>query len=247
MVLDPPAEWEQIFSEVWRTYRDYFYDDELHGVGWEALRSQYGALLKDAVTRSDVNWVIGQLIAEVNASHTYVRGGDVERVVQRPVGLLGVDWALENGAYRISRIVRGAPWDAETRSPLSEPGVEVAEGDYLLAVNGRPLDTSMDPYAGFAGLAEETVTLTVSDSPSAEGAREVLVQTLSSESRLRNLGLDRRESEASTGGLGRPHRLHLCSGYVPSWPERAGTLVQQPASAGGTRYRRALQWWRTAS
>ncbi len=206
MVLDPPAEWEQIFSEVWRTYRDYFYDDELHGVGWEALRSQYGALLKDAVTRSDVNWVIGQLIAELNASHTYVRGGDVERVVQRPVGLLGVDWSLENGAYRISRIVRGAPWDAETRSPLSEPGVEVAEGDYLLAVNGRPLDTSMDPYAGFAGLAEKTVTLTVNDSPSAEGARQVLVQTLSSESRLRNLawieGNRKRVLEASGGRIG---------------------------------------------
>ena len=145
MVLDPRAEWGQIFTEVWRTYRDYFYDDELQGLGWEALRSQYATLLKDAVTRSDVNWVIGQLIGEVNASHTYVRGGDVERVSQRPVGLLGIDWALENGAYRISRIVRGAPWDAETRSPLAEPGVEVDEGDYLLAVNGRPLDTSWIP------------------------------------------------------------------------------------------------------
>ena len=206
MVLDPRAEWGQIFTEVWRTYRDYFYDDELHGLDWEALRSQYGALLKDVVTRSDVNWVIGQLIAEVNASHTYVRGGDVERAAERPVGLLGVDWALENGAYRISRIIRGAPWDAETRSPLAEPGVEVNEGDYLLAVNGRPLDTSMDPYAAFAGLAEKTVTLTLNDNPSAEGAHEVLVKTLNSESRLRNLawieGNRKRVLKASGGRIG---------------------------------------------
>ena len=187
MILDPRAEWEQIFTEVWRTYRDYFYDDELHGLDWPALRDHYRELLKDAVTRSDVNWVIGQLIAELNASHTYVRGGDVERAPERPVGLLGVDWALENGAYRISLIIRGAPWDAESRSPLAEPGVAVDEGDYVLAVNGTPLDTSMDPYASFAGLAAKVVTLTVNDNPSMEGARQVLVKTLGSESRLRNL------------------------------------------------------------
>ncbi len=206
MVLDPRAEWEQIFTEVWRTYRDYFYDDELHGLDWQALRDHYGGLLKDAVTRSDVNWVIGQLIAEINASHTYVRGGDVERAPQRPVGLLGVDWALENGAYRISRIIRGAPWDAESRSPLAEPGVEVGEGDYVLAVNGTPMDTSMDPYAPFAGLAEKVVTLTVSDDPSIEGARQVLVKTLGSESRLRNLAWieanRKRVLEASGGRIG---------------------------------------------
>ncbi len=218
MVLDPRAEWEQIFTEVWRTYRDYFYDDQLHGLDWQALRDHYGGLLKDAVTRSDVNWVIGQLIAEVNASHTYVRGGDVERVPQRPVGLLGVDWALENGAYRIIRIIRGAPWDAESRSPLAEPGVEVDEGDYVLAVNGTPLDTSMDPYASFAGLAGKAVTLTVSDNPSIEGARQVLVKTLGSESRLRNLAwieANRKRVLEASGGR---------SGYI--YVPDTGTLGQ---------------------
>ncbi len=206
MVLDPRAEWEQIFTEVWRTYRDYFYDDQLHGLDWHALRDQYGGLLKDAVTRSDVNWVIGQLIGEVNASHTYVGGGDVERAPQRPVGLLGVDWALERGAYRIRRIIRGAPWDAESRSPLAEPGVEVDEGDYVLAVNGTPLNASRDPYAPFSGLAGKTVTLTVSDNPSSEGARQVLVKTLGSESRLRHLAWieanRKRVLEASGGRIG---------------------------------------------
>ncbi len=244
MVLDPKAEWGQIFTEVWRTYRDYFYDEQLHGVDWKALRSQYRKLLDDAVTRSDVNWVIGQLIGEVNASHTYVRGGDLERVAPRPVGLLGVDWALENGAYRISRIVRGAPWDAEARSPLAEPGVGVSEGDYLLAVNGRALDPWMAPYAGFAGLAEKTVTLTVNDSPSLEGSREVLVKTLSSESRLRSLAWIERNRErvleASAGRVGYIYvpdtSLHGQSELVRQFDSQhrlAGLVIDERFNGGG--------------
>ena len=206
MMLDPPAEWNQLFTDVWRTYRDYFYDANLHGLDWDALREHYGALLDDAMTRWDVNFVIGELIGEVNASHTYVRGGDTETARRRRVGLLGVDWALENGTYRIARIVRGAPWDAEIRSPLDEPGIDVSEGDYILAVNGVPIDTTRDPFAAFAGLAEQTVALTVNASPSMEGAREVLVETLSSEFRLRNRSWiehnRQRVLEASDGKIG---------------------------------------------
>lgn len=206
MTLDPPAEWRQIFTEVWRTYRDYFYDAELHGLDWQAMRAHYGSLLDDAVTRWDVNDIIGDLIAEVNSSHTYAGGGDVERERREGVGLLGVDWSLENGAYRIAHIVRGAPWDVEDRSPLDRPGVDVSEGDYVLAVNGRPLDSGQDPYAAFEGLARETVALTVNDEPTAEGAHEVLVETLSDESRLRSLEwieANRQTTmEASNGRIG---------------------------------------------
>ena len=185
MTLDPSAEWRQMFDEVWRTYRDYFYDDDLHGLDWHGLRAQYGGLVDQAVTRWDVNFLIGELIGEVNASHTYVGGGDTEAPRRRGVGLLGVDWSLENGAYRIARIVRGAPWDIADRSPLDEPGVDVNEGDYLLAVNGNPLDPGRDPYSAFEGLAGETVLLTVNDRPTTEGAREVVVTTLGSEATLR--------------------------------------------------------------
>ena len=101
---------------------------------WSGLRAQYGGLLDQAVTRWDVNFLIG----EVNASHTYLGGGDTGAPPRRGVGLLGADWSLENGAYRIARIVRGAPWDIEDRSPLDEPGVDVDEGDYCSPSTGTP-------------------------------------------------------------------------------------------------------------
>ena len=203
MTVDPRAEWRQIFREVWRTYRDYFYDPGMHGLDWDEMGLVYGSLIGDAVTRWDVNFVIGELIGEIDASHTYVSGGDTETPLRRQVGLLGIDWALENGAYRVARIVRGAPWDAQVRSPLAEPGIDVSEGDYILAVNGVSIDTSKDPYAAFEGHAEEAVLLTVNGEPTVEGSREVLVETLASESRLRNLEWvekNRQYVEEASGG-----------------------------------------------
>lgn len=204
--VDPRAEWRQLFADAWRFQRDYFYDPGMHGVDWEAMRRHYAPLIEDAVSREDVNFVIGELIAELNASHAYRSGGDLEQPARRGVGMLGVDFALENGAYRIARIIDGAPWDSEVRSPLARPGVDVREGDYLLAVNGTPLDVSKDPWAAFQGLAGETVALTVNSRPTLDGARTVLVETLSSEYRLRNLAwIDanrRRVLEATNGRVG---------------------------------------------
>ncbi|MFW6198434.1 MAG: S41 family peptidase, partial [Acidobacteriota bacterium] len=207
MTVEPMAEWRQIFNDVWRLFRDYFYVPNMHGVDWDAMGERYSALLDDVVTRWDLDFLIGELIGELNAGHTYNGGGgDVEEPEQRDVGLLGVDFAVEDGAYRIARIIDGAPWDSEVRSPLAMPGVDVDEGDWLLAVNGMPLDTSVDPWAPFEGLAGETVELTVNDTPSMEGARTVLVETLSSEARLRNLAwIDanrRRVEEATDGRVG---------------------------------------------
>jgi tricorn protease len=205
-IIDPAAEWKQLFTDAWRIQRDYFYDPGMHGVDWKAMRSRYGAMLEDAVTRWDVNYLLGELIGELNSSHTYRSGGDTETPEQKGVGYLGVDFALENGAYRIKRILEAAQWDNETRSPLKEPGVDVKEGDYLLAVNGLPLDASQEPYAAFQGLADKPVFIAVSDKPNMEGSREVLVQTLSSESRLRNLAWinanRRRVAEMSEGKIG---------------------------------------------
>jgi tricorn protease len=205
-VVDPRAEWRQIFTDAWRLERDFFYDPNMHGVDWTAMREHYGRLLKDAVTRWDVNFVIGELIAELNASHTYRGGGDTESASQRRVGMLGVDWALEDGAYRIARILDGAPWDTEVRSPLNRPGIGVEEGDYVLAVNGVPLDPAKDPWAAFQGLAEQTVELTVNDEPRLDGAHRVLVETLGSETRLRHLAWIEanrgRVDEASDGRVG---------------------------------------------
>ncbi|MCS7090419.1 MAG: PDZ domain-containing protein [Verrucomicrobiota bacterium] len=207
--IDPPAEWKQIFTDAWRFQRDYFYDPGLHGVNWHELRDRYERLLQEAVTRWDVNYIIGELIAELNASHTYRSGGDVEQSPERGVGYLGCDFALTNGAYQIIRILESAPWEAEVRSPLREPGItNVQEGHYLLAVNGEPIDTSKDPWAAFQGLAQQPVLLTINDKPNFDGAWQVLVQTLdlAAESRLRNLAWiehnRRRVEELSQGRIG---------------------------------------------
>ncbi|MGH7583750.1 MAG: S41 family peptidase, partial [Gemmatimonadales bacterium] len=187
MTVDPRAEWQQIFNDVWRMERDFFYDPHLHGVNWTADRADYQKLIDASVTREDVDWVIGELIGELSSSHTYHGGGDIPASRRVGVGLLGVDWSLENGAYRIRHIVDGAAWDNEVRSPLREPGVNVHEGDYLLAVNGSPIDAAQDPAAAFQGMANQTVQLTVNSVPSMTGARIVVVHTLASEGRLRNL------------------------------------------------------------
>ncbi len=201
--INPAAEWQQIFADAWRIERDFFYDPNMHGVDWKAMRARYEPLLKDAVTRWDINYVIGELIAELNASHTYRGGGDTESGESRGVGYLGCDYALENGAYRITKIIDGAEWDVEVRSPLRRPGIEVKEGDYLLAVNGLDIDIEQEPHAAFQGLADKPALLTLNDKPTKEGAREVLVQTLSSEYRLRHLAWiesNRKKVEEATGG-----------------------------------------------
>ncbi|MDT8341169.1 MAG: PDZ domain-containing protein [Longimicrobiales bacterium] len=201
--VDPRAEWRQMYADAWRMMRDYFYDGAMHGVDWPAIREAYAPLIEDAVTRWDVNFVIGEMIAEVNSSHTYRGGGDTEAGPSRRVGLLGVDWELRDGAWRIRRIVRGAPWDNEVRSPLDRPGVDVAEGDFVLAVNGRPVTGDRDPWAAFDGLAGETVTLTVASDARGSDPREVLVETLADETRLRNLEWierNRQRVDALSGG-----------------------------------------------
>jgi len=202
-VVDPRVEWRQIFADAWRFQRDYFYDPNMHGVDWAGMREHYGRLLEDAVTREDVNFVIGELIGELNASHTYRIGGDLEQPERRGVGMLGVDFEVADGAYRIRRIIRPAAWESEARSPLDLPGVNVKEGDYILAVNGRPLDVAKDPWAAFQGLAGMKVELLVNERPTPEGARTIVVETLRDERRLRNLAwieANRRRVDEATGG-----------------------------------------------
>ena len=201
--VDPRAEWKQMFADAYRFERDYFYDPGMHGVDWAATRDRYARLLEDAVTRWDVDFVLGEFIAELNASHTYRGGGDQERAPSRGVGMLGADWELAGGAYRIRRIVRGGPWDADARAPLAEPGAGVREGDYVLAVNGVPLDTSKDPWAAFQGMADQTVALTVNDRPALEGARQVVVRCIDDETELRFrawIEERRRRVDEATGG-----------------------------------------------
>jgi tricorn protease len=202
-VVDPQAEWKQLFNDAWRIERDFFYDPHLHGVNWVGMRERYSHLLTDCATRWDVNYVLGEMLGELNASHVYRGGGDFEEAIGRSVGYLGCDFSLEQGAYRIKRILETAPWDASNRAPLRQPGLKVKEGDWLLAVNGRKLDTNEDPWAAFQGLADRTIQLTVNDKPVLEGSRDILVQTIGDESRLRQIAwieANRRKVEKESGG-----------------------------------------------
>ena len=189
--LDPREEWEQVFTEAWRLQRDYFYDPGLHGVDWDAMYEHYLPMLDDCATRDDVGFVIRELISELNVGHAYYRaGGTVESGPSVNVGLLGCDFELaateEGEAYRIAKIYEGGPWDADARGPLSQPGVDVHEGDFLLAVNGVPVDTTRDPWAAFLGLANRAVTITVSEKPVMdEDARDIVVEPMTSDSNLR--------------------------------------------------------------
>ena len=208
MVMDlvPMEEWQQIFNDAWRLSRDYFYDPGMHGVDWNLMKERYGSLISQASSRETVNLIVGDLIAELNASHTYTGGGDGDSPARVNVGYLGADFKLENGQYRIAKIITGATWDAEVRSPLHKPGVEVNEGDYLLAVNGTAIDTSKPIYAAFQGMAGKVVELTVNSSPSMTGAKQVIVKPMRSETRLRHLawieGNRKRVDEATGGKVG---------------------------------------------
>ncbi len=244
MTVDPRAEWHQMFNDAWRFQRDYFYDKGMHGVDWNAMRARYGKLVDQAVTRWDMNFVIGELIAELSSSHTYRGGGDTDEAADISVGYLGVDWELAGGAYRIQRIVRGAPWDAEVRSPLDMPGVNVKAGDYVLAVNGRPIDTSKAPWGAFAGLAGKSVDLTVNDKPSMDGARHELVELLDDETRLRHLEWiegNRKRVEEATGGkigyiyvesTGRSAQSMLVRQFMAQFTKE-GLIVDERFNSGG--------------
>ena len=241
--VDPRAEWRQMFADAYRFERDYFYDPNMHGVDWAGLRQHYGRMLDDAVTRWDVNFVLGEFIAELNASHTYRGGGDTERGPERSVGMLGVDWALADGAYRIKRIVRGGVWDTP-RSPLEEPGVNVKAGEYVLAVNGVPIDPKKDPWASFQGLGDKTVVLTVNGKATADGARQVVVKCLSDETELRFAAWieERRQRvEKATGGrvgyiyvqsTGVNAQNELVRQFMAQW-KKDGLIIDERFNAGG--------------
>ncbi|MBC7902606.1 MAG: PD40 domain-containing protein [Gemmatimonadaceae bacterium] len=205
-MVDPAAEWKQIFMDAWRIERDYFYDENMHGVNWAAQKTRYGKMLEGATTREEANFVIAEMIGELNASHTYLSGGDVELSKTQNTGYLGLDYEADGEYYKIKKIIRGASYDAEARSPLDISGIDAKEGMYILAVNGIPLTTSQDPYAPFEGLANKAVEITYNNRASFIGAKTVIVQTMGDEYRLRHLAwindMATKVSEASNGEVG---------------------------------------------
>ena len=193
--INPPTEWRQILTETWRLHRDFFYEPTMHGVEWTKVRDHYLKMIDDCVSREDVAFVQAEMVSELNIGHAYISApGDVEAPVAAVnVGLLGCDFELVKSdagtAYRIAKIYSGADWDADARGPLTQLGLNVKEGEYLLAVNGVPLDTAKDPYAAFLGTADKVTSITVGPVPVLdymnEKVRDVLVTPINSEGNVR--------------------------------------------------------------
>jgi tricorn protease len=206
VAVNPKEEWKQVFTDAWRMQRDFFYDSKLHGVNWDHVRDRYMKMVEGAQTREDLSFILGEMMGELNSSHTYFGGGDNEREKTQATGYLGIDWKADGKYYRVDKIIRGATWDAEVRSPLDEPGIKIKEGDFILAANGIPITTEQEPYAAFSDLAGKPVELTYNNKPSVEGAKTAIVQTLSDEYRLRHLawieGMRKRVDEATNGEAG---------------------------------------------
>ena len=186
-LIDPAAEWKEMFGEAWRLERDFFFSPETNGVNWDRVRVQYEPFLPLLACREDLNYVIGEMIGELHNSHTYVGGGDDFKNPYVPTGLPGADLALDraSGLYTFAKVYAGDNSKPSLRSPLSEPGVNVKAGDYLLAVNGHALKAPANPYSFFVGTLGQTVTLAVADGAAGKGRREVTVKPIPEELELR--------------------------------------------------------------
>lgn len=184
-LVDPRAEFRQIFEEGWRNQRNNLYVRNLHGSDWAAVKKMYEPLLAHVNHRADLNYLLDNMGAELAIGHSYVRGGDLPDVPDVDVGLLGADFTVENGRYRLARIYDGESWNPELRAPLATPGVTVSAGDYLLAVNGTDVRATDDLHRLLEGTANRQVVLTVGARPDGQGARQVTVVPVASEQGLR--------------------------------------------------------------
>ncbi len=187
MSLDRRAEWNQIYHEAWRQMRDFFYAPNMHGVDWAVQGSKYAALVPHVRHRNDLSYLIGELIGELNVGHAYVGGGERANEATRvPVGLLGAEFSRDpqSRAYRIDKILRGQNWLKEVRSPLTEIGVNVKEGDYILAIDGKPVRDLPVLHAALVGKVGQQVTLRVNGTPTDEGARDIVVTPIADEQPL---------------------------------------------------------------
>ena len=188
LTVDPAAEWTQILHETWRLARDFFYDPNMHGMDWDAVKRRFDALLPAVADRSDLNFLQGEIIAELNCGHAYVRGGDNPDVKTVPMGYLGLDATFVRGpvpAWRITKLYGSDGFDLNLASPLLAPGVGVKVGDCILAIAGQPARADAELGALLAGHAGAVIQVTVNSKPEQAGARDVRVKSLTTEAQLR--------------------------------------------------------------
>jgi tricorn protease len=201
--VDPRAEWQQEYREVWRIERDFFYDPNLHGVNLTAAEKHYAPYVEAAASRADLDYVFTDMLGEMSVGHMNVRPPQAPRSTQPKTGLLGADYKIENGRYRFAKIYQGENWNPELRAPLTEPGVNVKQGDYLLEVAGRELKGSDNLFSFFQATAGKSVVIKVGSDPGGKGARTATVVPIDNETNLRNrawIDANRRKVEELGGG-----------------------------------------------
>ena len=186
MKIDPKKEWAQIYTDGWRIFRDYFYESNLHGVDWKGIKERYSPLVQYVSHRADLDYILGEIISETNTGHCYDDWGDFERVKRVDTGLLGAELQADqaSGKYKITKIFAGENWNETRRSPLTEQGVNVKEGDFLLAINGTDLNLEMNPYELLENTVGKMVEITVNSKPEATGAKTYTIRPIASELEL---------------------------------------------------------------
>ena len=201
--VDPKPMWRQIYDEAWRIERDFFYDPNYHGLDLAKAKKKYAIYLPGIASRDELTYLFNETMGELTVGHLFVRGGDRPEVKHEKGGLLGADYAIENGRYRFARVYDGENWNPGLQAPLTQPGVNVKAGEYLLAVDSRELRAADDVYAPFEGTAGKQVVIKVGPKPDGAGAREVTVVPVASEAGLRHLAWvegNRRKVDQATHG-----------------------------------------------
>ena len=260
MQLDRHAEWNQIYFESWRHMRDFFYAPNMNGVDWNAMRDKYAALLPFVNHRNDLTYLVGELIGELNNGHAYTGGGERPETPRIKLGLLGAQFSRDPAtrAYRIDHILPGENWNKHTRSPLTEIGANVKQGDYILAINSTPVSALPNMYDALIGTADKQVILRVNSKPSDDGARDITVVPTSDEAPLyyhewvqKNVDYVSKKTNGSVGYLhipdmGQPGLNEFTKLYFPQIHKKA-LIVDVRGNGGGfvsplviERLRRAL-------
>lgn len=243
--VDPREEWRQIYREGWRFQRDFLYVDNVHGAPWDEIHDWYRPWVEHVRHRTDMNYVIDILGGEVAVGHSYTSGGDFPSVPSISIGLLGADYTVEEGRYRIARIYDGENWNPDLRSPLSAPGVDVRQGDFLLEVNGVELSAPTNLYSLFEGTVDRQIVIRVNDRPTLAGARTVTVVPLGNEGALRQRAWAednrRRVDELSGGRLAYVYVPNTGQGgytwfnrYYFAQQDRAGAVIDERNNGGGS-------------
>jgi tricorn protease len=244
MHLDRTVEWRQMFEEAWRYERDYFYDPNMHGRDWNKVHDRYAPLVPFIRHRTDLTYVLDQMNGELSVGHSFVFGGDYPAVDTSRVGLLGADLEVENGYWRIKRIYTSESWNPQLEAPLSQPGLKVKEGDYLLGIDGVQLTAADDPYRLLDGTADRQTVLHVSEQQRFEAAEEIVVQPIKRENSLRQRAWvednRRRVDELSKGRLAYVWIPNTGGGGVVSFnryffaqQDKEGAVIDERFNGGG--------------